>query len=361
VNTSWDKPSAVAKIELKRAARADPSRRVEAPKRRGRPAGKFVQHKRMSELRQLLHQHPKGVTLAEIAAHLQVTTRSARRYLSELRYDLEAIPERPGGQKRWRIPAIDLPRRVQIRRTQAYALLACRALFTPMTGSTLYEEIDLAHQALLGVARRPGRGPNAGLGDAELERRFRYLPFAPQRYRAELVDVVFQAVAELRALKCRRHDGARLRLHPYALLLYKDALYCLALDTDGGRVLALGLDAIADARVVDEERFSLPDGFDVEHYVQGQFGLCCAEGPTTRVVVELDSSVADYALSRTVHPSQHIERLADGNVRLCFDIADLTEVTTWVIGFGSRAKVIEPPALKSAVREELTRAVARYD
>ncbi|HZO16459.1 MAG TPA: WYL domain-containing protein, partial [Polyangiaceae bacterium] len=136
----------------------------------------------MSELRRLLHLHPSGVTLLEIAAHLRVTPRSARRYLRELSYDLEAVPERPGGQKRWRIPAVDLPRRVAVRRTQAYALLAARGLFDSMRGSTLYEEIDLAVQTLLGVARRPGRGPNSGVADAQLEQRFRYLPFAPKDY-----------------------------------------------------------------------------------------------------------------------------------------------------------------------------------
>jgi predicted DNA-binding transcriptional regulator YafY len=334
--------------------------------KRGRPAGEFTQHKRMSDLRQLLVQHPKGVTLEEIAAHLSITPRSARRYLRAIQYDLEAIPERPGGQKRWRIPSVDLPRRVTIRRTQAYALLATRALFEPMRGSTLYEEIDLAAQSLLGVARRPGRGPNGGVADTTLDRRFRYLPFAPKDYthHAEALDHLFQAVADLHPLRCRypAQGGAleRRRLHPYALLLYKDAIHCLARDLDGDGVRTFILDAMHDTRCLDDEHFTLPDDFDVDDYLQGQFGIWKADGPTETVVVDLDPRVADQVMSRNVHPSQRVEPRPDGRVRLTLELGDTTEVPAWIMGFGSLAEVIAPESLRERVARELHSAAARY-
>src|SRR5262249_60193173 len=86
--------------------------------------------------------------------------------------------ETPGGARLWRLAPNEVPRKIEVRRTQAYALLAARRLFEPMRGSTLYEEIDLAAQKLFAVARRPGRGPNPGVADARLEDRFPYLPFA---------------------------------------------------------------------------------------------------------------------------------------------------------------------------------------
>ena len=67
-----------------------------------------------------------------------------------------------------------------------------------MRGSTVYEEIALASESLLGIARRPGRGPNGGLRGADLEQRFRYVSFAPKDYseRGEDLDNLFQAVAD---------------------------------------------------------------------------------------------------------------------------------------------------------------------
>lgn len=346
---------------------APPRDRGAGPARRGRPPGKFVQHKRMSELRQLLHQHPKGVTLNEIAAHLRITTRSARRYLSEVQLDLESAVERPSGEKRWRIPAVDVPRRVALRRTQAYALLAARALFEPMRGSALYEEIDLAASMLLGVAKRPGRGPNAGVAEADLEQRFRYLPFAPQTYahKSDDLDNLFHAVADLRPLTCRYPDGeggfARLCLHPFALLLYKDAIHCLAREAEGGEVIPFRFEAMHDVRCGSDEHFDVPRDFRLEDYLQGHFGLWRAVGAPVEVVVDFDPAIADYPLTRHVHPSQRVEHLAGGGVRLILELANLTEVTAWVLGFGGLAEVRAPASLRESVASELRRALARYD
>jgi predicted DNA-binding transcriptional regulator YafY len=334
----------------------------------GRPRGRFTQHKRMSELQQLLYRHPKGVTLAEIAAHLHVTVRSARRYLSEMDLDLESSPERPGGQKRWRIPPVDVPRRVSVRRTQAYALLAARALFEPMRGSTLYEEIDLVRQTLLGVARRPGRGPNAGVVEAQLEERFRYLPFAPKDYSSRSVELddLFQAVADLRPMSCRyprRSDGEleRLVLHPYALLLYKDAIYSLALDTASGEVRTFTLEHLRRTRCHEGERFAIPMDFDVEDYVQGQFGIWRQGEQQQRVVIEFHPGVREYIATRAVHPSQRVEQLDSGKLRMELTLSDLTEVATWVLGFGHCAEVLEPAELRQRVRDELAATLGQYE
>ncbi len=323
----------------------------------------------MSDLRQLLHQHPKGFTLSEIAAHLKVTTRSARRYLEELRGDLEAVPERPSGQKRWRIPAIDLPRRVALRRTQAYALLAAQDLFEPMRGTAVFEEIDLVAEALLGVARRPGRGPNAGVAPARLEQRFRYVPFAPKDYRerSDDLDNLFHAVADLRVLSIRypREDGAgtqRLRIHPYALLLYKEAIFTVGLDTDSEQLRTFQLDLLTDAELMGEERFELPSDFRVDDFVQGQFGLWRADEQNLRtVVIDFDPRVAQELRSRRLHPTQCFSQNPDGSLRLSLQLSNLSEIGAWVLGFGAMAVVREPVELRDRVRQQLAEAVARYD
>jgi len=347
-------------------ASGPPSSSRSAP---GRPRGKFTQHKRMSELRALLHRHPKGVTLNQIAAHLEITPRSARRYLKEIcrKLELEAIAEQPSGQKRWRIPPVDLPRRVAVRRTQAYALLATRALFEPMRGSTIYEEIDLVGQDLLGVARRPGRGPNAGIVGERLEQRFLYLPFAPKDYapQAEELDNLFQSVANLSPFRCRYprpSDGVleAILVHPYALLLYKDAIWCIGRHVGMGEITTFALDAMRDSQCLDDERFELPADFSVADYAQGQFGLWRSGDECHRVVIDFHPGVAEHIRTRHVHPSQRNEPRDDGSVRVTLELGDLTEVAAWVLGFGSLAQVVEPASLRAQVRGELERALARY-
>src|SRR5258708_6233351 len=183
------------------------------PKPRGRPRGRFTQHRRLDKLRVLREHHPKGMPLSELAEAVGVTPRSMRRYLKEVQseLELEPIPTRAGGVLRWRVRSGELPRKIELRRTQAYAILAARRLFEPMRGSTLFHEIEMATQRLLALAHRPGRGPNAGLADARLEDRFLYVPVAPKDYtsKTEELDELFQAVADLRPLKCRYRSGSR--------------------------------------------------------------------------------------------------------------------------------------------------------
>jgi predicted DNA-binding transcriptional regulator YafY len=338
------------------------------PRRPGRPRGKFTQHRRLDGLRTLLEQHPRGLTLYELADALGVTPRSMRRYLREIKseFDLVSTPDRRGGALRWKVDPQAMPRKVELRRTQAYALLAARRVFEPMRGSTLFEEIDLATQRLVSIARRPGRGPNAGVADARLEERFLYLPFSPKDYRqkTEELDDLFQAVADLRPLTCRykrssEQQEERITIHPYALVLYKDAIYCVGLHVQKGEIRTFLLDRMRDTDLAATERFELPADFKVDDWFQGSFGIWRGT-KQIKVVIDFTSKVTEYVRSRKVHVTQRLSATPDGGVRLTMTVGELTEVVSWVLGFGETAKVVEPAELVERVQGELSRAAARY-
>jgi predicted DNA-binding transcriptional regulator YafY len=350
-----------------------PPRPVKAPdskaKKAGRPAGSFTQHRRIDQLLSVLEGHPRGLSLAELAAVLHVTERSMRRYLSEVkgRFDLISEPLVPGGANVWRINPASLPRKVDLRRTQAYALLAARRVFEPMRGSALFDEIDFAIQRLVSVARRPGRGPNAGVADARLEDRFLYLPFSPKNYhqKTEELDDLFQAVADLRPLSCRYKTGrdgdqTRIVIHPYAMVLYRDAIYCVGKHVAKDEIRTFLLDRMRETETATKERFELPKDFTVDDYFQGQFGIFRGKDEQ-RVVIDFDARVAELVRSRKVHHSQRLAALPHGGVRLSMVVGDLTEVTSWVLGYGETATVIEPPALRERVMGELRNALAQYE
>jgi len=334
----------------------------------GRPRGRFTQHRRLDKLRLLLEHHPKGMTLYELAHEIGVTPRSMRRYLKEVssELELEPVPTRAGGALRWRIRSGELPRKIELRRTQAYAILAARRLFEPMKGSALFDEIEMATQRLLALAQRPGRGPNAGLADARLEDRFLYLPVAPKDYSAktEELDDLFQAVADLRPLKCRYRSGTKggeetVVIHPYAMVLYKDAIYCVGRHTGRGEIRTFLLDRMRDTETSALDRFELPADFKVDDYFQGGFGIWRGN-KSARVTIDFEASVAELVRSRRVHPSQKLVTLADGSVRLTMTVGDLTELSSWILSWGKTARVIEPEELVKKVEDELAQALARY-
>lgn len=335
---------------------------------RGRPSGKFTQHRRLDRAREILERHPRGISLYDLADVLGVTVRTMRRYLAELgsEYELESIPTRAGGPLLWRIRPGEVPRKLELRRTQAYALLAARKLFEPMRGSTLFEEIDMVVNKLLAFARRPGRGPNAGLSDARLEDRFLYLPHAPKNYaeKTQELDDLFQAVSDLRPLtlsyrSAGRGTEERITIHPYALVLHRDSIYTVAYHVARGEIRTFVLDRMRDTECAATERFELPADFDVERYFQGEFGIWRDPVPR-RVVIEFDATAAEYIRMRKVHATQKLQNIAGGGVRLTMTVGNLNPVVSWVLEWGRRARVVEPEELVERVREELKGALELY-
>lgn len=338
------------------------------PSARGRPQGKFTQVYRIDLLRNLLLQRSRGMTLHEIAQALSVTTRSARRYLQQIHdqeFELEQVPS-PTRAPLWRVKPVERPRKIGLRRAQSYALLAARRLFEPLRGSALYDEIDIAIRSLLTIANRPGRGPNAGMVDTALEDRFVHLPAEPADYgtHTEEIDVFYHAVADLHPVTCRHRlpsgDEVNRILHPYAMVLYQDALFVIAADPDRPDAPStLPLHELHDAALQASEHFVLPADFNLRQYYQGRFGLSLTSR-RVRVVVDFDASAADEVRHRQVHPTQRTSVLRGGGLRVTLQVDDLRTVAPWVLAFGSHVRVIEPDELRRLVIGELRSALKLY-
>jgi predicted DNA-binding transcriptional regulator YafY len=343
----------------------------------GRPAGKFTQHRRLDYLRQTLEAHSAGLTLEELASILRVTTRSVRRYLKELTLvtELESNEVRPGAAHMWRIKPSERGRAVILRRTQASALLGVRRVFDVLKGSVLYDEIDVAFRQIDSVAQRPAVRLSV-LGDvaadAHLGERFAFVPTLSRGYagRSEDVDEAFQAVAELVVLRFRyRGDdvadprGRRMDVHPYALVLHAGTMTCIGRDIERCAVRAFSFDRMSELEAVGSHHFELPADFDMNDWIQGDFGI--ARNPRqVRLIVEFEPRVADAVKARRVHPSQKLAVAPDGRVRVSLVVPEAPEVLSkaraWVLGFGSAARVVEPREFLDEVAREFRRALGRY-
>ena len=339
---------------------------------------RFSQHRRLDRLRELLARHPGGVTLYELAKMLQVGPRTMRRYLKEIEREYELSPLRPrgGGPCLWRIRPSELPRKVEMRRAQVYALLATRRVFDALQGSALFDEIDMAVGKLRAFADRPGRGPNAGLANAHLEDRFVYLPRLTRDYsdKSEDLDELYLAVSELRPLSLRyqrapargaeerprKGSEEQLLIHPYALVLYGDDVYCVAHHVQSEEIRTFAFERMRDMQALSEERFELPRNFRVDEHFQGDFGALSPSEPI-KVVIDLDARVARSARDVRWHPSQKAAAIAGGGARVTLLVEDPELLLGWVLGFGRSAKVVEPESLRDLVRRELEASLQAYD
>ena len=315
-------------------------------------------------MRELLEGHAGGVTLEDLALVMRVSPRSVRRYLHDLRdqLELEPVPSRSGGPTLWRIRPQERGRAVAVRRTQAYLLLAARRAFEPLRGSALFDELDVAYRLLLQVAQRPVRSTQTGdiASEGRLEDRLLLWPSVTRSYaeKGGEIDDVFRAVAELRVLDLTLDGGESLTCHPYALLLHQGRVLCLAHDVAAKELRIVPVEHIAETRI-RALAFKLPADFDADALFRSALGPVARED-VRRALVEFDAAVADEIRGRKFHPAQRIAFAKDGRARLSLPVADEATFLRWILGFGARARVIEPPELATRVREELTAASRRY-
>lgn len=330
----------------------------------GRPAGRFTQHRRIEGMRELLESQPGGVTLEDLAAVMRVSPRSVRRYLKDLKgqLELEPVPTRPGGANLWRIKPQERGRVVAFRRTQAYLLLAARKTFEPLRGSALFEELDVALRQLLIVAQRPIRSTQTAdiPIDGRLEERLLVWP-GPHRSYAEKgaeLDDVFRATAELRLLEAELDDGEMCTLQVLALCLHGGRIVALVADREGRARRIVPLERFTKARCLDAS-FALPPDFDAEAFFAASLAPA-AKPDERRALVEFDQRHAAEIRGRKFHPQQRVALAKDGRARLSLPVVDEAAFVRFVLGFGGGAKVLEPPELARRVRDELFVALKSY-
>ena len=79
-----------------------------------------------------------------------------------------------------------------------------------------------------------------------------------------------------------------------------------------------------------------------------------------RVKVKFDKETAAYIRERTWSGDQTIREFKNGNLILEFTARSMPEVVSWVLGFGSHARVMEPRELKEQVGSEVSALAAHY-
>jgi len=101
--------------------------------------------------------------------------------------------------------------------------------------------------------------------------------------------------------------------------------------------------------------------FDPEQFFANRFGRFVGDpGNVQEITVRFTKEAAPGVLERTWHPKQSIEKHHDGSVVLRFPAPALYEVQRWVLQWGSEAEVLEPMALRRALRHEVRRLAIRY-
>jgi len=316
----------------------------------------------------------RGRLVSELAAEVGVSERTVRRDLSELRdasFDIEALVI--DGRAAARLVE-QSHSSVPITRRERYTLLAVRSVFEVLRGTPLLADVQ---SVLAKLEQRLTPEERAELGT--FPDRFAYVPDGGAKVYDDMDDVIDALQTGILSRKVVRYgykgSGGRTQrghLAPFAMLLYRHGLYivgCRVSDPSAAKDLGdwrktLGVFAVERFTAADHVRdrsFEVPADFAVSKLLHGAFGVHVGDpADERRVEIEFSREKASLVSARRWHPTQTIERGADGSVVLAFSVTNLTPVVSWILEWGPHARVIEPRELVERVVAELDQARARY-
>jgi predicted DNA-binding transcriptional regulator YafY len=316
---------------------------------------------RQWQLIQRLARSRAGVGLDALADDLGCVRRTVYRDLDALQYaGFPVVSERREGRVVYRFLDTFGLGDVPFTTDEVLALAFGEDLLRPLEGTVFHDSIRSALHKI-----RVALGPEVGAFVERLGESFRVLPGPHKRYARyrEVIQVLNEAVLGRRTVRMGYRTGrtgqlsTRL-LDPYRIWYRSGGLYVIGHDHRSGEVRTFAVDRIREAAPT-EARFAIPASFDFDAYTASSFGVVAE--PALRVRIRFEPRFALYVEERQWHPSQKVERLPDGAVELTLEVGGLDELQSWVLSFGSGARVLEPAELRSAVEAELARALTRYE
>jgi predicted DNA-binding transcriptional regulator YafY len=298
----------------------------------------------------------RGATLQELVASLpedyRCHQRTVRRDLEALEVHFPLYSERFAGQTRWRLIEgfHDVPA-LAFSPTELMALVLSRDLLKPLEGTHIKASLDsvfnkalsvLPQEALVYVREMQGYF-SVGLG-----------PHKTYRAHKQTIEQLSRAISQKRTVQMRYYSASRdatnrRDVDPYRLWYTPGALYLVGYCDLRRDVRLFAVDRIRSLTITNRP-CQMPLGFDLEAYLKD--ALVAMRGQPIEVELLFDRKTATWVKERQWHPSQQVEMLTDGAMKLILHVSDTPELLGWILNFGSGVRVLKPVSLREKVQEE---------
>jgi predicted DNA-binding transcriptional regulator YafY len=315
-------------------------------------------------LREIERARGAGVTIDELAALCDVTTRTIRRDLQALEeagFPLFDDKNRDDGKTRWLVNGQALKGlSAGLSVSELCALYFSRTLLESLSGTPFRDDVESAFEKL-SSALTPhmrqflDRLPKVIATKADPMRR-REDP-RTQRFIARTLEATLQHRQATIVYHSKSSERTKSYLvHPYRLAYAKGGLYMLAYVPEYREVRTFAVERLQEVSLL-EDRFT-----PIEELPDAAFphSLGVHSGPPERIEIEFQPAVADYVRSREWHTSQRLVDDPSGIVRLTLDVCRDRALHSWILSFGPFARVVAPDALAKEIADQFEEARARY-
>jgi predicted DNA-binding transcriptional regulator YafY len=297
-----------------------------------------------------------GRTLAQLQAELGVGKRTVQRDIAVLEGAGFPVTTEPrNGAGVWRFVEgfrADAP--VSFTLTELMALYFSKGLFKSLQGTPIYESLESALQKIGSELPPQGFQFLRGLDRTVSVRTAGFKDYSRSK---EVMAVLARSMlhrftTRINHRTAQFEKGIDREVDPYRLWYVNNGIYLVAHDHRSNELRPFAVERISAAKPTNR-RFEIPADFDFEKFSESAFNVIWGE--PQEVKIRFSRYQAPYIQERTWHPSQKIEKRADGSIELTLRVANLWEIKRWLIGYGADARVLQPVKLRKEIESECAR------
>lgn len=303
----------------------------------------------------------RRVTIDDLAERTGVTTRTIRRDLEALQTaGFPLFDETHDGRKFWTLEQKAFKRLDDTAFTLAElsALYFSRTLVECLSGTPFERDVHSAFDKLA-AALTPGMKQFLDRMPLVMQAKAEPGAQATEPRTKEVAQLV-EATMQHRRVTMRYHSFSSNRektylFEPYRLVFGQGGLYVIGMVPEYGELRTFAVDRVEQLSLTEErfEPLELPeDAF--------AHSLGVNQGTPEKIEVMFAPKIARYVRERVWHPSQEVEDLPDGSMRLTLNVVNDWALKSWILGFGGLATVTTPASLATEIATELRTATANY-
>jgi proteasome accessory factor B len=321
-----------------------------------------AKHDRLARFYRVIHYlgaHPEGATVDAVAGFVGMSRRTVYRDLKALEGEIGIPLWSEGG--RWGIvegAAFLPPLRLTMDEAVAFFLAARLTTqfadrYDPDTGAAFQKLAEILPPVVARHLERTIDVLASRPPDERLTHHLRLLARAWSERR--VVELTYDV-----ATSSPGRPPRRARVRPYLLeaAATTRALYLIGFDESRGAVRTFRLGRILDLSLT-RDTFEAPDPAIVQESLGRAWGVI-TDQEEVEVVLRFDRDVAGRVTETTWHPTERVERQADGSVVWRCRVPGTLEIKRWILSWGADVEVLAPPQLREEVAETLRSAAARY-
>jgi predicted DNA-binding transcriptional regulator YafY len=205
-----------------------------------------------------------------------------------------------------------------------------------------------------------------GSGDhshEEVARRVRVLHLAARELKHEQFGVVAQATLNRRRLKIRHYNRMEDRrtertISPQRLVHYRDNWYVDSYCHLREGLRSFAIDAIESVELLPERARDLAKA-ELDTYLKSGYGIFSGER-VAWAKLKFSPLAARWVATQAWHSKQKGKLEADGSYVLELPYSDDRELLMDILRYGPDVEVLQPPALRRRVAEQLAAALKKY-